>query len=279
MDSVMLTTHPGGNEPTSTHIPYGGYTVVAIGITVVVGGIFIALATYQLFPPHGNIISQLGIWGEVAGYGTIATGMVIIAIGSVLSGSNKPEEKIEEKNLNPKIEEIFASVADAIDDNVKKSLSVIFSDDFDVTSIYSHPDVVRYTEIVKLVEDPSWISPFAWVNISWKKTSTDTSLIIRPSLVIKLVDESTDKPAVVILCQKGKNVLKWYQDTLSYTTKEQKRPNFFGHQYFTDPLDGNLVEPLPGMGPLQLIAKGKPSFDRDGKKWCLYKRPQVSGEI
>lgn len=58
---------------------------VALGIITAVGAFFLLLATYQVLPPGVNAISQLGIWGQVAGFGAVAASLVLIAVGGLKS--------------------------------------------------------------------------------------------------------------------------------------------------------------------------------------------------
>lgn len=274
MSHITGTTEVPISQPSTSPVPYGGYSTIALGVTVVVGGIFLALATYQLLPHHGNIISQLGFWGEVATYGTIASGMVIIAIGSILSDRKPPAEIKPVDAPKPTLDEVPSAIADRVDVRIKKSLGVLFPNDFDFTKIYSHPHTVFHKDIVKLVERPDWEYPFAWVNISWE--GVEPHRPTGPALIIKIEEPNefylSSTPGVVILCQKGEKPLKWCQDEHSYNQKKlQQRPPFLQNEYFTDPGNGHLVDPLyEGFKLLQKITKGELGEDREYKKWRLY---------
>jgi len=56
--------------------------IVAVGVIVSLGGIFLTLAAYQIFPVNANVISHLDTGGQVMAYGVLGLGITIIGISS-----------------------------------------------------------------------------------------------------------------------------------------------------------------------------------------------------
>jgi hypothetical protein len=56
---------------------------VAVGAILCLAGVFLTLAAHQVLPHGINVISDLGIWGQVAGYGGLGVGFIITLIGGV----------------------------------------------------------------------------------------------------------------------------------------------------------------------------------------------------
>jgi len=50
---------------------------------VSLGGVFLLLAHYQILPQAINAMSELGVWGQVIGYGVMGTGLVVVAVSGV----------------------------------------------------------------------------------------------------------------------------------------------------------------------------------------------------
>ncbi|MFC2049247.1 hypothetical protein ACFLR2_01055 [Chlamydiota bacterium] len=57
--------------------------LVALGIIVALGGVFLVLASYQILPTGVNTISNLGIWGQVLGFGPLGLGLLITLVSCV----------------------------------------------------------------------------------------------------------------------------------------------------------------------------------------------------
>ncbi|MFC2049245.1 hypothetical protein ACFLR2_01045 [Chlamydiota bacterium] len=57
--------------------------LIALGIIVSLGGVFLVLAAYQVLPTGVNAISDLGIWGKVLGFGTLGLGVLITLVSGV----------------------------------------------------------------------------------------------------------------------------------------------------------------------------------------------------
>lgn len=120
--------------------------VVAVAVAVLVAGIFLILATYQIFPHGANAISDLAIWGKVIGYGCLSLGFVVAAIGSVkwhLTNKHyfsiiryRKEQSALDKFLTGKIHEKDILV---IDDSDQKNLSIYFSAGHPQPNSYSAP--------------------------------------------------------------------------------------------------------------------------------------------
>lgn len=62
---------------------------IALGIILCLAGLFLALAAYQIIPNGVNAISDLGVWGQVAGYGLLGAGFVIMLVGAIKWYLNK----------------------------------------------------------------------------------------------------------------------------------------------------------------------------------------------
>jgi hypothetical protein len=62
---------------------------IAIGVILCLGGIFLTLAAHQVLPHGVNAISDLGVWGQVAGYGGLGIGFMSALIGAVKCYLNK----------------------------------------------------------------------------------------------------------------------------------------------------------------------------------------------
>lgn len=78
-------------------------TAVAIGAILCVAGVFLTLAVHQVLPHGINAMSDLGIWGQIIGYGVLGIGMIVAIAGFVKwhlqkdnasSKNSKPQEVI-----------------------------------------------------------------------------------------------------------------------------------------------------------------------------------------
>lgn len=76
---VVPQQNIGAEQKTSHCLPI----TVALGIIIFLGGIFLSLAAHQILPHGVNALSELGIWGEVVGYGSLGLGLIIILAGAV----------------------------------------------------------------------------------------------------------------------------------------------------------------------------------------------------
>lgn len=59
--------------------------VIALGVAIVAGGVFLTLAAHQILPSGVNVISNLGIGGQISGYCVIGLGVIVAIIGAVKS--------------------------------------------------------------------------------------------------------------------------------------------------------------------------------------------------
>lgn len=90
-----------GNETTRKQIANFGPITVAIGVILCLAGIFLTLARHRVLPHGVNAISEMGIWGQVAGYGGLGVGFMITLVGGVqwyFSKRNSPAKSSAQNN-------------------------------------------------------------------------------------------------------------------------------------------------------------------------------------
>jgi hypothetical protein len=59
--------------------------IIALGVIIALGGVFLTLAAHQVLPQGVNAISNLGVGGQALGYCVIGLGVLIAIIGAVKS--------------------------------------------------------------------------------------------------------------------------------------------------------------------------------------------------
>src|ERR1700733_3459325 len=72
--------------------------VVALGIILAIGGMFLSLAVHQILPRYSNIISNLGMKGVVLGYCLIGAGVVVMVASFLYS---KCSRKMPLQEISP----------------------------------------------------------------------------------------------------------------------------------------------------------------------------------
>jgi len=68
---------------------------IAAGAIFCLAGVFLTLAAHQVLPHGINAISDLGIWGQIAGYGGLGIGFIIALIGAVKWYLNKQNTSVD----------------------------------------------------------------------------------------------------------------------------------------------------------------------------------------
>lgn len=96
----------------------GPISLLVAGILVALGGVFLTLAAHQVLPQGMNAISQLGVGGQVIGYGVLGLGSIVVLVGMVkLHAAKKHITTIDEINA------IYLQRSDrAIDSFVRSTL-------------------------------------------------------------------------------------------------------------------------------------------------------------
>lgn len=89
------------------------YLILAIGIILMLGGVFLTLAYYQILPHAINSISNLGALGAIIGWGTVLLGAAILIAGmfkKFCKPAPNPPQSLQEKlgeifTLMPEVKE------------------------------------------------------------------------------------------------------------------------------------------------------------------------------
>lgn len=77
--------------------------ILAIGIILMLGGVFLTLAYYQILPHAINSISNLGALGAIIGWGTVLLGAAILIAGmfkKFCKAAPNPPQSLQEKLAN-----------------------------------------------------------------------------------------------------------------------------------------------------------------------------------
>lgn len=77
-ERVLLKEQPAKTSCSAAPI------LIATGIIVILGGIYLTLSAHHMLPANFNVTSQLGVWKWALGYGSIGVG-ISIAVESVLA--------------------------------------------------------------------------------------------------------------------------------------------------------------------------------------------------
>lgn len=77
----------------------GGPIATIMGVLTVAAGIILILAAYQTILPN-NLISQMGMYGEILGYGVLGLGVIATMIGSVVSYRATKDKTIPLKEVS-----------------------------------------------------------------------------------------------------------------------------------------------------------------------------------
>lgn len=71
-------------------------TSMVLGIIICLGAAYLVLAAYQILPQGINVIGDLNMWGQLAGYGGLGLGSLIFLIGWVkCHGDKKHNHKLK----------------------------------------------------------------------------------------------------------------------------------------------------------------------------------------
>lgn len=122
---------------TEKSVPSKNYfpVLIVLGILATLGGVFLLLAAHQILPQAANAISNIGIWGEVAGYGTLGVGVLLALVGIVKTGLTARH--------NAKIREVKSEIATVRDTTEANEMDHFFPEILDEKSMVAVDDPVR----------------------------------------------------------------------------------------------------------------------------------------
>jgi archaemetzincin len=78
---AISSGHHCYNRP-ETVLTSKSHITIACGVIALLGGLFLALAAYHIFPNGVNAISRLGGWGYALSYSAICAGILLVVCGS-----------------------------------------------------------------------------------------------------------------------------------------------------------------------------------------------------
>ena len=74
---------------------------VAIGAILCLGALFLLLAACQVLPQGVNALSNLGVWGQLIGYGVLGIGVFVVLVGAVRWHLHTKNEEASQKVTKP----------------------------------------------------------------------------------------------------------------------------------------------------------------------------------
>lgn len=79
----ILTYLPSDQKEVITSPGKAGLLLIALGVILAIGGIFLTLAAHQILPQGANAISNLGVGGQILSYGFIGLGALASVSGII----------------------------------------------------------------------------------------------------------------------------------------------------------------------------------------------------
>src|ERR1700733_2080530 len=244
----MCCRIPSASQGSESHETVGQAScipplIIALGIITVLGGVFLTLAAYQIFPHSVNVISNLGIWREVIGYGTLGLGVIIVVAGAVkryynmqaLENAPADSKNVIEENRVMIQQAVIEENRAAIQQDAKTVLDDLFGGPGTVDKIPSFPqEFVRYYPKSAEMNDSimqgcvliNADQPTPFIAIKMRCTNTPEEVQQKLRQQVSISKELICQEQVMCLYQcLGGDSSKWCQ---WYHTEGPVSPRFFG---------------------------------------------------